>query len=377
MTKDNKVDLIDLMEKHLGKDNPETLKLLKEIGDDVISELLKWKSVAWHNMFSLELTRKPLSTRRNPKTDEEVFVPPKKSIKLKIGKALEERLKKELTEKNMLIFTKEPDKFQKLIEQLKEYKIVTEVIVPSSDQPLKEKFTETKNVSSMLIDFPPESAEYDEITSLAKIDKMFSQAALMNFIPANYDTMRIPGFKIICDRWIKTSTPSDELIKIIVDGTKRTEEELLFKEHIRFRIPTESTHVEKTVGVLEQLIGRSKLSPERANVFLFSIQEAITNGVLHGNLEKKDKYLEMEYLIDKQKVQFKVKDEGPGFDYETYIKKTESSQQYIIEKAKSMAPRKGTGIGIISMRRCVDEITYTPPGNALSITKYLKAPKNR
>lgn len=277
----------------------------------------------------------------------------------------------------MLIFTKRPDKFQQLIKQLEEYKIVTQTVVPSAGQPLKEKFAGIKNVSLMLIDFQPESAEYDEITYLAKIDKILPQATLMSFIPANYDPMRIPGFKIICDKWIQTPTSSNELMKIIIEETKRIEGELLFQEHIRFRIPTESTFIEKSVGILEQLIGRSTLSSGCANVFFFSIQEAITNGVLHGNMEKKDKYLEMEYLLDNQKVQFKVKDEGPGFDYETYLRKAQLPQQYMIARAKNMSSRKGAGIGIISMKKCADEIIYTPPGNALTITKYLKAPEDK
>ncbi|MFH0889247.1 MAG: ATP-binding protein [Planctomycetota bacterium] len=277
----------------------------------------------------------------------------------------------------MLIFTKRPDKFQQLIKQLEGYKIVTRTVTPSAGQPLKDKFAEIKDVSVMLIDFHPESAEYDAGTSLAKIDKIFPQAILMSFIPANYDPMRMPGFKIICDRWIQTPSSSAELIKIIVEENKRTEERLLFREHIRFRMPTESAFMEKSVGILQQLLERSTLSSGCANVFFFSIQEAIANGALHGNMEKKDKYLEMEYLLDNQKVQFKIKDEGPGFDYESSLRKAQLPQQYMIARAKNMSSRKGAGIGIISMKKCADEMIYTSPGNALTITKYLKAPEDK
>ena len=377
MTKDNKINLIDLMGKRLGKSTPETLKLLQEISDEVISELLKWKSVSWHNMFSLKLAQKPVSIKRNPKTQEEVIVPSQKSIKLKIGKALKERLKNELAQKKMLLFTKQPDKFQQLIKQLEEYKIVTQIVVPSTDQPLKEKFAKTKNISLILIDFPPESAEYDEITALTKTDKIFPRAVLMSFITDNYNPLKIPTFKIISDKWIKTSTPHDELTKIISSEAKRTEEQLFFKEHIRFRIPTESTFIQKSVGILEQFVGRSKLSSERANVFFFAIQEAITNSVLHGNQNNKDKYLEMEYLLDNQKVQFKIKDEGQGFDYETYFRRAELPKEYIIARAKTTSSARGGGIGIISVKKCVDEMIYTPPGNNLTITKYLKTPTNK
>ena len=85
----------------------------------------------------------------------------------------------------------------------------------------------------------------------------------------------------------------------------------------------------------------------------------------------------MEYLLDNQKVQFKIKDEGQGFDYETYFRRAELPKEYIIARAKTTSSARGGGIGIISVKKCVDEMIYTPPGNNLTITKYLKTPTNK
>lgn len=379
MEKDDRTNLIELMKQRLGKSSAETTELLKGLSEDIIAELLKGKTVSWHNMFSLNLSQGEACLRRNPLTDEQVIVPPRKSIRFKTGKVLEEMLSAEVAEKHILmltLLTAQPAKLQALTRPLAEHKIITQFVPHPFAQTLKEQRIKTRHISLALIDFPPTRVEYDEFTFLCKIDKSLPQSGLVGVIPDDVNPLKIRGLKILCDQWVKTSTSPNKLMETILSEIERAEErQLFFKEHLRIRLPTQDNYLERLAPIIEQLIKRTGLSAERSNEFIPAVREAIANGAYHGNKNDKNKYLEIEYSVDKQKVLITITDEGTGFDYETVLKKAESPVQDVLNQAAAQSSRDSGGLGIVLMKKCADELSYVPPGNILSLTKYLKMPK--
>ena len=143
------------------------------------------------------------------------------------------------------------------------------------------------------------------------------------------------------------------------------------------RLSTQDQHLEKLVSIVEQLIKRAGLGNERSNEFISAVREGITNGAHHGNQDDKNKYLQVEYSVDKQKITFTITDEGLGFDYEAALKKAAGSSEDILSQSAARSLQEGGGLGIVLMKKCVDELAYVPPGNILSLAKYLRVPKKK
>jgi serine/threonine-protein kinase RsbW len=347
---------------------------MEQLKTDIINELLKGNKVAWHNMFSLNLTQKAARLRQIPLTSKAVFIPPQQSIQFKPGKGLKQQINLGVKEKNVFIISPDPDKFQELTKELTGNKITVSIFASVNE--LKERITTLKNISVTVIDFPPHLPEYDEITFSLKRNTTLSLIGLIGLIPPDYDPLKISDLKIMCDRWIKNSMSLSELKEAILSDVSRTDEErVFFNNRLNLRLPSDNQHTEKLDILMEELVGRTKFKSEKKYEFISAIKEAIMNGARHGNKYDQNKFVDVEYLIDKQKITFTITDEGPGFDFETHLRKTEKDSQEILKETRDKPSENGAGFGIVLMKKCVDELIYLPPGNIVSLVKYFKPDK--
>ena len=116
-----------------------------------------------------------------------------------------------------------------------------------------------------------------------------------------------------------------------------------------------------TVPVGDQVLGR-----------MFNVLgETIDNAVIHGNKFSPDKFIEVEYLSEPGKITFMVADQGNGFDYPRHL--AIPLDEFQAPKLISKTIKYGTpgGLGMALLRKCADEITFTPPGNKLTFVKHL------
>ncbi len=131
---------------------------------------------------------------------------------------------------------------------------------------------------------------------------------------------------------------------------------------------------------LTGLIANSQGSLRKGSMEL-ALEEAITNAIIHGNLEVSSKLKEEDYDLfeqavsermaappfggrkvkisydyDRQNAMFRIEDEGPGFDWGHFLKK---------EVGTDMLPH---GRGIIIIRTFASTVSYNEAGNAITLT---------
>jgi nucleoid DNA-binding protein/anti-sigma regulatory factor (Ser/Thr protein kinase) len=368
----NKVNFVDFVSKSIGKPQEETLELLEHVSEEMIAELLKGSKINWQNIFSLEMVQKGARLRRNPSTNEPIMIPPQKALKFKVGKALQNRINTEITEKSVLVLTPNTDDFKDLAKALESDKIILQVITSAKD--LKDKIKGFQNIISCIINFPCNSPDYDNLINIVKTNKSLPHITLIGLSAPDINPQKPKGLKIMCDTWIDQSISTEKLKEMILADMSRIEEErMFFKNRIKVRLPTDNAFIEYADLIMEKLVENTGFKADQRNEFISAIREAVMNGARHGNKYAKDKFLDVEYLIDKSKATFTIKDEGPGFDYEAHIKRSNRTPEEIISEKDNMSAATGAGLGIIVMKKCVDELNYTHPGNMLSLTKYFKA----
>jgi serine/threonine-protein kinase RsbW len=110
--------------------------------------------------------------------------------------------------------------------------------------------------------------------------------------------------------------------------------------------------VDEVAGALAQ----AGFGPKQVFAARLALEEAISNGVRHGNGQDPRKVVKVRFHIDEQGLQAEVEDEGPGFN------PTKVPDPLAPENLE----REG-GRGILLIRRYMTQAEYNDRGNCLRL----------
>jgi len=94
-----------------------------------------------------------------------------------------------------------------------------------------------------------------------------------------------------------------------------------------------------------------------------ALEEAFLNAVKHGNKMDPTKKVMLQYLVDDEKVEIRMADEGEGFDPRSIPDPRLGENLYRPE-----------GRGLLLMTTYMDTVEYNKQGNALRMVRYKKRP---
>ncbi len=104
---------------------------------------------------------------------------------------------------------------------------------------------------------------------------------------------------------------------------------------------------------------------EQAYWPVLAVREAVMNAVLHGNKERPDTAVSVDYRLDGGRIEISVCDQGEGFD------PGDLSDPLSAENLLSEGGR-----GVYLMRQFMDEVNFSFPdegGTCISLVKNLRA----
>jgi anti-sigma regulatory factor (Ser/Thr protein kinase) len=159
----------------------------------------------------------------------------------------------------------------------------------------------------------------------------------------------------------------------------------LLGEQFRLQIPSALHLIEPTVEFLRDRAVRSGVCEEtRAQKLELSLHEALTNSVVHGNLEVQSTLKEEDndsfaralaergadpvynsrtvtigVDYDGERCQWSLTDEGPGFDVDAVLRRIEPTEENL------MTP---SGRGILMMRAFLDDVRFEAGGRRVVMT---------
>lgn len=107
---------------------------------------------------------------------------------------------------------------------------------------------------------------------------------------------------------------------------------------------------------LERVVSQYRVSPDTYGNILVSLTEAVNNAICHGNQNDENKTVRVQLKKCKDKLAFRVSDEGGGFDYQNLPDPT----------CPDMLDQPG-GRGVYLMRALSDEIEFLDNGSTVEI----------
>lgn len=165
-------------------------------------------------------------------------------------------------------------------------------------------------------------------------------------------------------------------------------------EHVQFRFPTRPDWIEPAVEFLRQRAVLCGACDEtRAGRIMMGLHEAVSNAIVHGNLEisselkeqgdsafaqelarrcADERYADRSVLVqidyDGNECRWTITDEGNGFDVEQVLQRDPTSGEEIL---------LSSGRGLLLMRAFFDEVRYELGGRRLILSLRKESPRRR
>lgn len=195
---------------------------------------------------------------------------------------------------------------------------------------------------------------------------------LIILYPKGTDLKKATEFRVCGDEHMIEPFEVKRLFQIAEAVLRRVaQESMLFRQEVLFQFPTMESYIDKANDFCAKLLLSCGLSEEIQITFGAAFREALANAAQHGNKYRRDKMLEVLYLLDPQKIVLSVTDSGPGFDWQGFVKVGQTGDAIGKARQSYKEGRLG-GLGIMLMSRCVDKIEYNDSGNVITLTKYIE-----
>ena len=183
----------------------------------------------------------------------------------------------------------------------------------------------------------------------------------------NFSTMAV-----LADESIVEPFELGDLVKLAENELSRAAEERNYFEHsVHFKFPSTEEELERSDELVAHLLSQSGLNDEDSTKLGVAYHEAADNACRHGNKSVENKYVEVQYYVDREKVTLSVTDEGDGFDTEIYMSRGVSGNAADAARERHKEGRVG-GLGIMLMLKSVDKLEYNYAGNKLTLSKFVQ-----
>lgn len=131
------------------------------------------------------------------------------------------------------------------------------------------------------------------------------------------------------------------------------------RETVHLDIPSDFSFLSIIVQYLTDVLIRLNFQKEDDIHVKIALLEAITNAMEHGNRKMVEKHVWIDMEITEQKVVFRIRDEGAGFDFKNLPDPTQPEN---ITKLR--------GRGVFMIYRIMDEVKFNRKGNEITMTKF-------
>ena len=126
----------------------------------------------------------------------------------------------------------------------------------------------------------------------------------------------------------------------------------------RLEIQSDPAVLPQVEEFIEKAVKDSNIEKSELNNLMMAVNEATTNGMLHGNKADINKKVIITLAINNKQVKVTIKDQGNGFDPSKVPDPTTPENIF-----------KRSGRGLFIMKTCMSEVDYkfTPDGTELSL----------
>ncbi|MEN9935557.1 MAG: hypothetical protein RLZZ387_2136 [Chloroflexota bacterium] len=108
------------------------------------------------------------------------------------------------------------------------------------------------------------------------------------------------------------------------------------------------------------------LTPERIEDLKLAVSEAVNNAIEHGNQRHSAKLVEVTFVLDPEKLEVRIRDEGDG------VERVDFSRRVVEDQNLESGMHRGFGMYLISALVDDCEVSSSQQGTTLTLRLYRK-----
>ena len=150
---------------------------------------------------------------------------------------------------------------------------------------------------------------------------------------------------------------------------RASEEAAVFERQLSLRLPAMESEILRGFEVADGFFKDAGFRGDALVSLVTAFREAVRNAEIHGSREEPSRAIDLQFLLDAEKITVTVQDEGDGFDHAAV--RRDLAGAVPIQAARRRHKSGGVGgLGIYLMERCADRLEYNDRGNRVAITKH-------
>lgn len=131
---------------------------------------------------------------------------------------------------------------------------------------------------------------------------------------------------------------------------------------ISIQVPSISENIRMIESFIDNAKDRFHLDDDIYGNIMIAVTEAVNNAIKHGNANDKAKNVHLSLALEESMIKFIVKDEGPGFNYQSLPDPTAPENL-----------EKPGGRGIFLMKHLSDEVEFKDKGRIVELSFYMNS----
>ncbi len=131
---------------------------------------------------------------------------------------------------------------------------------------------------------------------------------------------------------------------------------------ISIQVPSITENIRMIESFIDNAKERYQLDDDIYGNIMIAVTEAVNNAIKHGNCGDKSKNVSLSLSLHENLIQFIIRDEGAGFDYE-----------HLPDPTAPENLEKPGGRGIFLMKNLSDEVNFKEKGRIVELSFYMNA----
>jgi anti-sigma regulatory factor (Ser/Thr protein kinase)/nucleoid DNA-binding protein len=153
---------------------------------------------------------------------------------------------------------------------------------------------------------------------------------------------------------------------------RASEESAVFERQLRLRLPAVEAEILRAFEIADALFKDAGFRGDALTSLVTAFREAVRNAEVHGSRRDAARAIDLEFLLDAEKLTVSVQDEGRGFDHAAVRRSLAEAAPAQVARKRHRSGGAG-GLGIYLMERCADRLEWNDRGNRVTLTKFRAA----
>jgi anti-sigma regulatory factor (Ser/Thr protein kinase)/nucleoid DNA-binding protein len=359
-------ELAQRVARELNTPEPQTRAVLDRAVDIMRKELQRGNAIELPQFVVVQVKQgQPVAT--TTQAGSSLGLPPARVVQMELDEALRKSIEGSGLFQIMLVVPKKSFFTGVMASRLASAR--SEVTVLEGEQEALNHLARTK---PDLIVLDVGLADAPRIPETVKKNRESSMTSTIAICSEGVDAQKVTDLAVMADEYISEPFELTDIVKLAESELARCAEERNYFEHVvHFRLQTKEQTIEQANDLVNHVLQSSGLTEEASAAFAVAFREAVDNAARHGNKNNESRYIDVQYLLDREKGTLTVQDEGDGFDTEIYLSRGVSGNPVETARERNQAGGHG-GLGIMLMLKCVDKLEYNYAGNKITLTRYVR-----